>query len=652
MSSAEPKRSDTKIAFADRVSLSDIDAAAATLFRLSSQSTQFIDQLKKLQEKKELKKESTKEDDGWLKSVLRLREGISKFSATVLELKPQVVGRRSRLSKAERKRVLAETISKSGLVTERQNTAKKLKIAMDTKPNHENPAAQETVEAQISNVRFSNWSAPVNINVDPKEKALPIDTKECEEEVGTGKKHRTKTKSVKNEEDRADPQEKRFRCYTCKKTWGESNRHAFYARMCFECGETNLRKRHQLCDLRGRYALVTGARIKIGFEIALRLLRSGCHVTVTTRFPKDALVRYAILSDFHTFKDRLSIVAIDLRFIWEIEAFCKRFIATVPRLDILINNAAQTIRRPAGFYKTLIEEEGKSLHELLPNHATKEAGKLLEGMISAKSADTKEIGSVSGAIESASDSSLLERPSNREIALSALRAQLELMPEDKVGTLPSDALPQGKTDEYQQQLDLRKTNSWVTSIENLDVMELIETQFINAGAPILLFKGLLPLLKRAQHLSEPKKEVGSDSKASCVPATAAPSASSASAWAAALSAPTQLGYAFVIFVTAQEGSFDRPYKSPLHVHTNMAKAALNQFVRCEAEMYATKHRILISSADTGWIDDMNPKHYKPFEPPLADADGAARVLDPIFQYFRSNIINYGGRLHHYAASHW
>lgn len=51
-------------------------------------------------------------------------------------------------------------------------------------------------------------------------------------------------------------------------------------------------KRFQTANLANMTAFVTGARIKIGFEIVLKLLRDGATVYATTRFVKDALIRY------------------------------------------------------------------------------------------------------------------------------------------------------------------------------------------------------------------------------------------------------------------------------------------------------------------------------------------------------------------------
>ena len=50
----------------------------------------------------------------------------------------------------------------------------------------------------------------------------------------------------------------------------------------------NYEKRFQTASLAGRIALITGARIKIGYQAALMMLRAGAHVIVTTRFPRDA----------------------------------------------------------------------------------------------------------------------------------------------------------------------------------------------------------------------------------------------------------------------------------------------------------------------------------------------------------------------------
>ncbi|MCA9572307.1 MAG: SDR family NAD(P)-dependent oxidoreductase, partial [Myxococcales bacterium] len=144
-------------------------------------------------------------------------------------------------------------------------------------------------------------------------------------------------------------------CYCCRKSFTEV--HFFYDQLCRTCGDLNYRMRHPEADLTGRVALVTGARVKIGFQAAVMLLRAGCRVLVTTRFPRDAAQRYAALEDFGDWSDRLEIHGIDLRQVPAVEALCHDLLGRLDRLDFIINNACQTVRRPPGFYDHLMEGE-------------------------------------------------------------------------------------------------------------------------------------------------------------------------------------------------------------------------------------------------------------------------------------------------------
>src|ERR1700722_6920638 len=49
-------------------------------------------------------------------------------------------------------------------------------------------------------------------------------------------------------------------CYVCKQPFARM--HRYYDSMCDACGDFNYAKREQTADLDGRYALVTGARVK------------------------------------------------------------------------------------------------------------------------------------------------------------------------------------------------------------------------------------------------------------------------------------------------------------------------------------------------------------------------------------------------------
>src|SRR5262249_5021745 len=133
--------------------------------------------------------------------------------------------------------------------------------------------------------------------------------------------------------------------------------HHFYDALCPECAALNYEKRFQTADLRGRVGLVTGARVKIGFQIALKMLRAGCRVIATTRFPQDAAQRYAKEADFADWKERLHVHGLDLRHSPSVEIFARYVEHTFERLDFLVNNACQTVRRPPGFYADLLDGE-------------------------------------------------------------------------------------------------------------------------------------------------------------------------------------------------------------------------------------------------------------------------------------------------------
>lgn len=144
-------------------------------------------------------------------------------------------------------------------------------------------------------------------------------------------------------------------CYVCKEPYREL--HPFYDQLCPKCGEFNYAKRTPVCDLRGRTAYISGARVKIGYQAAIMLLRAGARVIVSTRFPRDAAQRYARETDFEDWAHRLQIHGLDLRHTPSVEAFARHIRETEPRLDFVIHNACQTVRRPVGFYGHLVENE-------------------------------------------------------------------------------------------------------------------------------------------------------------------------------------------------------------------------------------------------------------------------------------------------------
>ena len=152
------------------------------------------------------------------------------------------------------------------------------------------------------------------------------------------------------------------RCYVCKEHY--TTLHHFYDQLCPPCAALNYAKRSELADLRGRVALLTGGRVKIGYQAGIKLLRSGAHLIVTTRFPRDSAARYAQEPDFADWKHRLEIFGLDLRHTPSVEAFCRHLLATRDRLDFIVNNACQTVRRPPDFYRHMMAGEEAALPTL------------------------------------------------------------------------------------------------------------------------------------------------------------------------------------------------------------------------------------------------------------------------------------------------
>ena len=166
----------------------------------------------------------------------------------------------------------------------------------------------------------------------------------------------------------AEPQH----CYVCKQDFTAV--HHFYDQLCPECARFNFFKRTELADLTGRVALLTGGRVKIGYQAGIKLLRSGARLVVTTRFPRDSAARYAAEPDFAEWGHRLEVFGLDLRHTPSVEEFCKHMLTNYDRLDFIINNACQTVRRPPDFYRHMMDQENASIGAL-PEHVRQIIGK-------------------------------------------------------------------------------------------------------------------------------------------------------------------------------------------------------------------------------------------------------------------------------------
>ena len=259
-------------------------------------------------------------------------------------------------------------------------------------------------------------------------------------------------------------------CYICKEDY--SVVHHFYDRLCPACAAFNFAKRTELADLTGRVALLTGGRVKIGYQAGLKLLRAGAHLIVTTRFPRDSAARYAAEPDFDDWRNRLELFGLDLRHTPSVEAFCAHLVATRSRLDFIVNNACQTVRRPPAFYAHMMARETEAL-EHLPERARSLLG-----------ADTT-------ALTAGPADTLAQVPG---VTSAPLLSQVALLPDERDGR--TDLFPEGRLDQDLQQVDLRQRNSWRLLLAEVSSIELLEVQLVNAVAPFIINARLKALMLR------------------------------------------------------------------------------------------------------------------------------------------------------------
>jgi len=246
-------------------------------------------------------------------------------------------------------------------------------------------------------------------------------------------------------------------CYTCKTRFHTVD--AFYHQLCPPCADLNRSRRDARTDLTGRTALLTGGRAKIGMYIALRLLRDGAHTTITTRFPRDAVRRFSAMPDSADWMHRLRIVGIDLRDPAQVMALADSVAERGP-LDILINNAAQTVRRSPGAYSALSEAESAPLPD----------GELPEMITFAHTND---------AHPQALTSSLTSHPELTAASLTSLALT--------AGSAGAAQIAAGTAVDAGGLLpDLHHVNSWTQRINEVDPVELLEVQLCNSTAPFIL----------------------------------------------------------------------------------------------------------------------------------------------------------------------
>jgi len=376
------------------------------------------------------------------------------------------------------------------------------------------------------------------------------------------------------------------KCYICQ--FILLSHHPQYSSLCRPCGDFNLASCElslpQNLSLQGKTALITGGRVNLGYHTALRLLRCGARVIVSTRYPRDAEARYLAEGDFHGWSQALSIIGADFRAakdVFHLIGLVKDQLKNwdAQKLDILMNNAAQTLTDPLETERRAVQKEyqlkleetsSNLLHDGSEYHARIRGG--MKGL------------------------QILAMTSQQEVGF------LEAAEED------TDL---SKNFQIEQNLahksDADSKSSWTQSMSQIPYEDVISAHSVNTFVPLILTRELLPLMGRARDQS--------------------PSENS----------PTK-PQGYIINVSSREGIFEShpnsSSKNGHHVHTNLTKAALNMLTETEAGPAWRDGKVAINSVDPGYMSAA-PEIEKKWKElgrngtPIGWDDGAGRVLWPI-----------------------
>jgi NAD(P)-dependent dehydrogenase (short-subunit alcohol dehydrogenase family) len=336
-------------------------------------------------------------------------------------------------------------------------------------------------------------------------------------------------------------------------------------------------------------ALITGARVKIGYQAAILLLRAGARVIVTTRFPHDAASRYAREPDHAEWAHRLEIHGLDLRLTPAVERFCRTLSDRLDRLDFILHNACQTVRRPPAFYAHLVDFEQRPL-AALPDE--------VRPLVQAYHDDRRAL-------------------SDARAHDPALLSQAPLAPEDLALSGRVDLFPSGSLDADLQQVDLRPQNSWRLTLAEVPTVELLEVHLCNAVAPFVLSSKLKPLMTRERTFDKHIVNVSA-----------------------------MEGQFYRAHKTDKH-----PHTNMAKASLNMlTRTSAQDYVKDGIHMNSVDTGWVTDEDPAALAERKREEHG--FHPPLDIVDGAARICDPIFAGLNSGEHAWGQFFKDYLPTEW